>query len=137
MAQTMTDSVGEMICMDTLTYSFVENKGFCKLVNVLAPHYTLPTGIQFSNNVVLELHQNVKTKLQNNLENTEGSVVHCTADIWTRKFSFVSLTGHWFVHEVSRGGAATLQHVSALLNMKVINTDYTPAETLQNLQDFF
>ncbi|XP_073326308.1 zinc finger BED domain-containing protein 4-like [Pagrus major] len=135
MTQTITETVGEMICMDLLPYSFVENKGFCKLMNVVAPRYTLPTGMQFSTKVVPELHQRVKTKVQENLENIEGSVVHCTADIWTGKFSFVSLTGHWFVQEVSGGGTATLKRVSVLLNMKVIDTEYTPAEILQHLQD--
>lgn len=138
MDQTITESVGEMICMDLLPYSFVENKGFCKLMNVVAPHYTIPAGIQFSNKIVPQLHQRVKTKLQENLENIEGNVVHCTADIWTREFSassYLSLTGHWFVQNTSGDGAVTHKRVSALLSMKVINAEYTPGEILKHLHD--
>lgn len=138
MTQSITDSVGEMICMDLLPYSFVENKGFCKLMNLVAPHYTLPAGIHFSSKVVPLLHQRLKTKVKESLENIEGDVVHCTADIWTRKFStssYLSLTGHWFVQNVSDCGAVTHKRVRALLNMKVIDTEYTPAEILQHLHD--
>lgn len=136
--QAITECVGEMICVDLLPYSFVRNKGFCKLMNVVAPHYTLPTGIQFSNEVVPQLHQRVKAKVQENLKNIEGRVVHCTADVWTREFStssYLSLTGHWFVQSISGEGAVTHKHVSVLLNMKVIDTEYTPAEISQLIQD--
>lgn len=138
MTQQISESVGEMICVDVLPYSFVENKGFCKLMNLVAPHYTLPAGIHFSNKIVPQLHQRVKTKVKESLENIEGNVMHCTADIWTRKFStssYLSLTGHWIVQSVSGGGAVTHKRVSALLNMKVIDTEYTPAEILQHVED--
>ncbi|XP_075958265.1 zinc finger BED domain-containing protein 4-like [Anarhichas minor] len=134
--QTITDSVGEMISMDLLPYSFVENKGFCKLMKVVAPHYTLPAGIHFSNKVVPQLHQRVTSKVIESLRNIEGNVVHCTADIWTRKFStssYLSLTGHWFVQKIAARGAVTRTRVSALLGMKLIDTEYTPAEILQHL----
>ncbi|XP_068588825.1 zinc finger BED domain-containing protein 4-like [Cebidichthys violaceus] len=134
--QTITDSVGEMISMDLLPYSFVENKGFCKLMKVVAPHYTLPAGIHFSNKVVPQLHQRVTSKVIESLVNIEGKVVHCTADIWTRKFStssYLSLTGHWFIQKISARGAVTHTRVSALLGMKVIDTEYSPAEILQHL----
>lgn len=136
--QAITESVGEMISMDLLPYSFVENKGFCKLMNVVAPHYTLPSSIHFSNKVVPQLHQRVRSKVKESLENIEGNVVHCTADIWTRKFStssYLSLTGHWFVQNISGGGAVTHERASALLSMRVVDTEYTPAEILQHLHD--
>lgn len=136
-SQTITESVGEMICTDLLPYSFAENKGFCKLMNVVAPQYTLPAAIHFSSKVVPQLHQRVKTKVRESLEIIEGNVVHCTADIWSRKFSassYLSLTGHWFVQNIS-GGAVTHKRVSALLSMKVINTEYTPVDLLQHLRD--
>ncbi|XP_049437940.1 zinc finger BED domain-containing protein 4-like [Epinephelus fuscoguttatus] len=138
LTQAITESVGEMICTDLLPYSFVENKGFSKLMNVVAPHYTLPAAIHFSNTVVPQLHQRVKSKVKESLKNIEGNVVHCTADIWTRKFSassYLSLTGHWFTQNVSGGGVVTHKRVNALLSMKVIDTDYTPAEILQHLED--
>lgn len=107
-------------------------------MNVVAPHYTFPTGIQLSNEVVPQLHQRVKAKVQENLKNIEGCVVHCTADIWTREFStssYLSFTGHWSVQNISGEGAVTHKRVSALLNMKVIDTEYTPAEISQLVQD--
>lgn len=138
MIQTITESVGEMICTDLLPYSFVENKGFCKLMNLVAPRYTLPTGIHFSSKVVPQLHQRVKTKVQENLENIEGNIVHCTADMWTRNFStssYLSLTGHWFVQNLSGGVAAKHKRVSALLDIKVMDTEYKPAEIFEHLQE--
>lgn len=136
--QEITESVGEMICMDLLPYSFVENKGFCKLMTVVAPHYTLPKGIHFSHKVVPQLHQRMKAKVKDSLENIEGNVVHCTADIWSRKFStssYLSLTGHWIVQNTSGFVAATHKRVSALLNMQVIDTEHTAAHILQHLQE--
>ncbi len=124
--------------MELLPFLFVQNKGFGKLMNVAAPHYTILSGIQFSSKIVPQLHQRVKTKVQENLENIEGNVLHCTADIWTSEFSassYLSVTGHWFVQSTSGGGAATHKRVSALLNIKVIDTEYTPAEILTHLQD--
>ncbi|XP_068454296.1 zinc finger BED domain-containing protein 4-like [Clinocottus analis] len=134
--QAITDGVGEMISMDLLPYSFVENYGFRKLMKLVAPHYSLPAGIHFSNKVVPQLHQRVKSKVSESLVNMEGNVVHFTADIWTRKFStsaYLSLTGHWFVQHMSGGGAVMHKRASALLGMKVIDTEYTPAEILQHL----
>jgi len=134
--QTITDSVGEMISVDLLPYTFVENQGFRKLLRVVAPHYTLPAGVHFSHKVVPQLHQRVASKVVESLVNAEGGVVHCTADIWTRKFSpssYLSLTGHWIVRHMSGGEAVTHERASALLSMKVIDTESTPAEILQHL----
>jgi len=126
-----------MICLDLMPYSVVENKGFRKLLNVVAPRYQLPSRWHFSRTVIPQIYQDVKTKVKETLSNIEGKFVHCTSDIWTSKFStnaYLSLTGHWIECKKSPQAIDEHKRVTALLKMEVLNEDHTAANILHHLK---
>ena len=70
-----------MICLDLQPYSLVQDTGFRKLMNHLAPNYSIPNRTQLSTKVVSLLYETVKAKVKFELDNAE--YVSLTTDGWT------------------------------------------------------
>lgn len=90
----ISDAVLFMICKDNLPLSTVENIGFRKLLNTVAPLYKLPSRKYFTS--LLERRYEVcKTQYKDKIIKAE--CVSLTTDIWTdsQMRSFLGLTVHF------------------------------------------
>lgn len=89
--------IGEMIALDNLPYSIVNNQGFKRLMTRLAPQYTLPGRKYFTEKIIPDIYKRLVISIKNKLEGVNH--ISLTSDLWTCSHttdSFISLTGHWF-----------------------------------------
>src|SRR5215469_11744197 len=117
-AQHLTKLIGEMICLDLQPYSLVQDTGFKRLMNHLAPNYSIPNRTHFSTKVVPLLYETVKAKVKFELDNAK--YVSLTTDGWTCQHnikSFYSLTAR-FVTD-------TFELVHVILQVKYFPESHT------------
>src|SRR5215469_11558361 len=117
-AQHLTKLIGEMICLDLKPYSLVQDTGFKRLMNHLAPNYSIPNRTHFSTKVVPLLYETVKAKVKFELDNAK--YVSLTTDGWTCQHnikSFYSLTAR-FVTD-------TFELVHVILQVKYFQESHT------------
>lgn len=96
-------TIGEMIALDNLPYSFSTNEGFKRLMNQVAPQYNLPGRNYFSETIIPDIYNRLVKVVKEKLSSAEH--ISLTSDIWTCQHTnegFISFTGHWldnhFVH---------------------------------------
>lgn len=107
-----------MICLDLQPYSLVQDTGFKRLMNHLAPNYSIPNRTHFSTKVVPLLYETVKAKVKFELDNAK--YVSLTTDGWTCQHnikSFYSLTAR-FVTD-------TFELVHVILQVKYFPESHT------------
>ena len=107
MPRTFTNVVGrkvlvEMIILDELPFSFVENQGFRRFFNVFQPNFNIPSHFTVAKDVS-QIYFEEKDKLRNALR---GRMLCLTTDTWTsiQNFNYMCLTCHfidddWKLHK--------------------------------------
>ena len=94
-------AVAEMIALDNMPFSTVENTGFRRLMNKVAPNYVLPDRHVLSDKIIPEIHNRVVDAIKNKMTTENAKYISFTSDIWTCENtteSFISFTGHWIDH---------------------------------------
>lgn len=104
-AKTISTKIARMIAMCHLPYRFVEEKGFVELIQHLKPTYHIPVSTTFSRQIVPDLYNSERQKLQLLLKEDlidkasadSPKNVALTTDNWTSKAgdSYMSLTCHY------------------------------------------
>lgn len=91
-AEKITMAIAYLIAVACLSYSFVENIGFRRLMSVLAPNYHVPSRKVFSDHRIPKLYQATKEKITEELRNIE--FFGLTTDGWTSSNShkFIAVT---------------------------------------------
>nr|XP_039250111.1 zinc finger BED domain-containing protein 4-like [Styela clava] len=94
----LTSKIGEMIALDFMPYSMVENVGFLRLVKELNARYTIPSRKYFSNTVVPGIYDKVTNKIKELLKSAVGPIC-ATTDEWTslQNDSFMSITSNFLI----------------------------------------
>ena len=88
-----------MIALDCHPFSLVEDEGFTRL-RELEPRYSLPSRRYFTENIVTNLFNNLKTEVTQAVSSV--SFFSFTTDIWTTNVSnksLLSFTAHWITDE--------------------------------------
>ncbi|XP_067319351.1 zinc finger BED domain-containing protein 4-like [Anolis sagrei] len=132
-AKQITQCVGEMMALDHQPFRMVEREGFRRLMALAFPHYKIPTGAIFSQNIIPALHEGCKERLVKFLHSAQGSCIHFTSDVWSSLgggHSYLSLTAHWWEKE----GSLEPGHRWALLAMEVVGKDHNPDTICQYLE---
>ncbi|XP_011707970.1 PREDICTED: zinc finger BED domain-containing protein 1-like [Wasmannia auropunctata] len=92
----ITKKIGEMIALDAEAFALVERKGFERLIKFLAPQYPLPCRTYFSEKIIPQLYENLKTRIR--IELITARYISFSTDIWTcsaNNEAFISLTAHF------------------------------------------
>ncbi|KAI6653958.1 Zinc finger BED domain-containing protein 4-like [Oopsacas minuta] len=87
--------IGEMITLDDLPFSHVEDIGFIMFVHKLAPLYNLKTRKYYSEKIMPDIYESVSNKVCDFL--SDYIKLSFTTDIWTNdsaKVCLMSLTAH-------------------------------------------
>ena len=87
--------IGEMISLDDLPFSHVEDLGFIRFVHKAAPLYKLKTRKYYSEKILPNIYQSVSKKVRQLL--FDNLRLSFTTDIWkneSAKVCLVSLTAH-------------------------------------------
>ena len=95
-----------MITIDVQPYSVVEDDGFKGVVRELEPRYVLPCWKYFSTNVIPEMYESTRARVQSEVDHAKS--VCLTAATWMAQNttqSFISLTAHWVTTEFTRRSA--------------------------------
>nr|XP_039270026.1 zinc finger BED domain-containing protein 4-like [Styela clava] len=94
----LTSKIGEMIALDFMPYSMVENVGFLRLMEELNARYTIPSRKYFSNTVVPGIYDKVTYNIEE-LLNSAGGPICATTDEWTslQIDSFMSITSNFLI----------------------------------------
>ncbi|XP_053145086.1 zinc finger BED domain-containing protein 4-like [Hemicordylus capensis] len=139
----LTRLIGEMISTDDQPFQVVENNGFRRILQYLAPEYVIPSRTTFSRNVVPSLYRRCRELVSAELRAAPaGTSVHFTTDLWTSvsgmHASFLALIAHWWGPEsegtsagdASGSGAAptALRHRWAVLHVETMDTRHTTEE---------
>lgn len=85
-----------MIALDAEAFALVERKGFARLIKYLAPQYPLPCRTYFSEKIIPQLYENLKTCICEKL--ATARYISFSTDIWTCSANveaFISLTAHF------------------------------------------
>ena len=95
--------IGEMIALNCHPFSLVEDEGFTRLLRELEPRYSLPSRRYFTENIVTNLFDNLKTKVTQAVSGV--NFFSFTTDIWTTNVSnksLLSLTAYWITDTFER-----------------------------------
>ena len=92
----ITKKIAEMIALDYLPFSIVENTGFKRLMEEVQPRYAIPSRKHFTTTVIPDMGIRVRTKIMHAIESAAGPI-YATTDIWTSRqnVSYMSLTAHF------------------------------------------
>lgn len=94
-AKEISRAIAEMLCLNKLPYRFVESEGFKVLMNKICPKYDIPGRKFFSNCLIPEMYEEVRTKISEIL--TMADEVCITSDLWTSvgNRDYISITAHF------------------------------------------
>lgn len=95
-ALAITRKIAEFILLDDQPLSVVSNVGFQSLMEHLEPRYAIPSRHYFVENVIPQLHSEVRACIAEKVE--KAKALSFTTDIWSsdhRPLSLLSLTVHW------------------------------------------
>ena len=98
--------IGLMIALDNHPFTIVEQDGFIELLAHLQPRYLIPSRKYFSDNVIPNIYEEIRAIVMEKL--IEAKFISFTSDIWTcssSKESFISLSGHWIMEDLSNCNA--------------------------------
>lgn len=118
-----------MIALDAEAFALVERKGFERLMKCLAPQYPLPCRTYFSEKIMPQLYENLKTRIREKL--TTAPNISFSTDIWTcsaNNEAFISLTAHFIRSDVMR-------RETYVLNAKHFPGSHTSVNIVQILND--
>ncbi|CAG9840703.1 unnamed protein product [Diabrotica balteata] len=84
------------------SFKIVEEVEFKKLLEMLSPNYNVPSRKTISNNLLEQLHQSNREKIE--IELTQVEFICITTDSWTstNNESFVAITAHYIIEEQSQ-----------------------------------
>lgn len=124
--------ITEMIAIDMLSYSFVENRGFRKLLNKIIPGYEPPYRTTISRTLMPNLFEKCQTNVRQQLQKAFDDGLNClsyTTDGWTSKAgdSYLSLTAHYLT--------SNFEPKNFLLGMRHVKTGHTANEQAQLLEE--
>lgn len=87
--------IAEMLVVDNLPFSFVDNPGFRRLMARAVPKFSMPSRPYMSETAVPKILNRVTAKIQKLVN--EASFISFTSDIWTSENNraFITLSGHW------------------------------------------
>lgn len=94
-AQKITKLISEMIVLDNQPFVMVEDLGFVRLMNHVAPRYHIPDQRHFSGTVIPNLVTKTEAAVSKLLKEVDH--VSFTSDIWTcshNNDTFISLSAH-------------------------------------------
>ena len=94
----ITKKIAQMIALDSQAFSMPNDTGFLRLMQHLAPKYTVPSGKYFSCKAIPELYEQIKNYIQKELAEEKDTFFSFTTDIWSRDCggdSFISWTAHY------------------------------------------
>ena len=91
-AKLITAKIANFIVKDLRPFSVVSNKRFCDLVKALDSRYVIPSRGYFSQTVIPDMYEKVKSDIVASLSNI--TTVALTTDSWTSRAteSFVTIT---------------------------------------------
>lgn len=95
-AKQMHNIIMEMMALDNQPFSIVEDSGFKRLIEHLAPKYKIPSRKFFSTTMLDKLFNECRLEISNSLQNM--IFASFTSDIWTcsgNNESFISFSVHW------------------------------------------
>ena len=84
-AKLITEKVAKFMVKDLRPFSVVSNDGFRDLVQTLDPKYVLPSRTYFSQTIIPDMYENVKSQVQASL--SKALLVAITTDGWTSTMS--------------------------------------------------
>ena len=82
-AKLVTLKIGRFIVKNLRPFSVVSNQGFCDLVHTLDPKYVIPSRTYFSDTVIPDMYEQVKTEVLASL--SKATQVSLTTDGWTSR----------------------------------------------------
>ncbi|XP_053133778.1 zinc finger BED domain-containing protein 4-like [Hemicordylus capensis] len=139
--QLITQAIAEMIALDDQPLQVVENVGFRRLLQQLAPDYEIPSCATLSRRVVPSLYRVCREAVSGLLRMAAPDTsVHFAADLCTSTSglhaSFLSLAAHWWGQESEgtpvAGGVASPSQAAkqrwVLLHVEVLDTSHTAEE---------
>ena len=90
-AKLITAKIANFIVKDLRPFSVVSNEGFCDLVKTFDSRYVMPSRGYFSQTVIPDMYEKVKTDIVTSLSNI--TTVALTTDSWTSRAaeSFVTI----------------------------------------------
>ena len=96
----ITNTIARMLALDFQPFSMVEDEGFKRLLQVLDPHYHIPSRKHFSEVVIPKIYQEMKVKACID----PIPFLAFTTDCWTSRAidSFISLTAHYIDEKFQR-----------------------------------
>lgn len=91
-AKLVTLKIGRFIVKDLRPFSVVSNQGFRDLVHTLDPKYVIPSRTYFSDTVIPDMYEQVKTEVLASL--SKATQVSLTTDGWTSRAteSYITIT---------------------------------------------
>ncbi|KAJ1521791.1 hypothetical protein ONE63_003426 [Megalurothrips usitatus] len=103
------------MCKGLKPYSIVEELGFKYLLYILEPRYVIPSRTTFARNIIPEMYQSLRRKLQLKLSDVKSELesVSIAIDIWTSRAQDPFI-------------AFNLQYVSPEFNMESYTLDLEP-----------
>lgn len=124
--EVLTQLITKMICIDCLPVSFVENKGFKKLLTYIAPTYKIPVAktIMLRVDALYELE---KQKLIKDFKQVKFMAL--TTDCWSSRAneSYITLTCHYINN--------TWQHVSRNITTESMEERHTAVNLKNKILD--
>ncbi len=109
------------------------NVGFNRLMKHLAPYHKVPSRTYFSDKIVPDIYERMKSKISDKL--IELTNLSLTSDIWTSSHNnecFISVSGHWIDQSWSRNS-----FVLSCSTFKRSHTGVNIATKIENLLQFW
>ena len=121
-----------MMIHDFQPYSFLEDKGFVKLMHQLEPRYEIPYRTTFSRSIVPSIYKEVKQQVELKLKDVQQSKskLALTTDMWTLEANnaYLGLSCHYLT--------ANFELVSLCLAVEHFTGRHTSANIVSCLKQF-
>ncbi|XP_053180810.1 E3 SUMO-protein ligase ZBED1-like [Scomber japonicus] len=86
----ITKAIGVFIAKDMQPYSVVSDRGFCYMLKVLEPRYSIPSRTHFSSKVIPELYEVCRSEAETELK--QAPFLALSTDSWTSRATTSYLT---------------------------------------------
>ena len=99
----ITEKIAGVLIHDFQPFSFVEDRGFKKLMEELEPRYEIPSRTSFSRSVIPRIYKEVKEQVKSKVVDLQQrkNKVALTTDMWSSEAneSYLGLSCHYLTHE--------------------------------------